>query len=615
MPIYLIHCLKKSHFLKTVLLISLLFNLLSGCKQPIPEWPPIDYQPSFFLEYYHSKPEFFIFKTIDQLPKHLSWENGLNEPEYADLNAPKGGTIRLATLDFPRTLRAVGPDANCGMRDILYDKNTLGLLNIHPNTLKYIPAIASSWAIADDQKTVFFRINPKATYSDGHPIKTLDFFYTFYFMLSPCIQAPWYNNWYQENYESITYYDDLTFALTLKNKTYDPILLINMNPTPAHYYGILNNSYPERYQWDFPPTTGPYMIDFKNNGLQKGRKVILSRVKNWWAKDERYYRGRYNVDQIIYRTVRDPNIAFELFKKNEIDLIDLTLPEWWYYKSQIPAINQKNIIKRTFYNQIPRPPSGIYLNEADPLLKNLSIRKGIAHALNIEETIRIYFRNDYQRLRTCSDGFGPFTNPHVPSIPFNPETAKTYFAEAGFSKTNHQGILINDQNEPLTIKLIIPNNNTENIYTFLKNEALKTGLDIQLEVLEPLTAYGKLMQKNYQATISSWLIGFSSLPLGYDQCYHSKNAFKPATNNITNTADPILDQLIDTYNTTYTFHKLQLLAWEIQERIADRFAYIPTWYCPFYRIGYWKHIHFPENSDLKLSENAIENGLFWITPN
>ena len=562
--------------------------------------------------YYAAHADFFKISDLNHLPKALIWQTGLDEPEFANIHAPKGGTLHLAIADFPRTLRPVGPDSNSGLRGALYDTNTLSLVDTHPNTLAYIPALASSWALGDDQKTVYFKINPKACYSDGTPIRTGDFFYTFYFMCSPHIQSPFSNNWYTETYESITYYDDFTFSVTLKNKTLDPVWYGNLAPTPRHYYGELTPDYPRRYQWSFPPTTGPY--ELKPENMIKGRKVTLSHVENWWAQDERYYRGRYNVDNITYRTVRDVSSAFERFKKGEIDIIDLTLPEYWYKKSQIPAVKNGYIERAIFYNQVPRSPAGIYLNEQAGILKDVNVRRGIAYALNLDQVIETCFHGDYKRLSSCAEGYGLFTNTTIPLTPFSPEKAEAAFALAGFNKKGKDGILINEAGKRLSFTLTINNGPLQEMYTLLQNEADKAGVEIILESLDPLTVYGKVMSKKHEAVAWAWGGGFSRKPESYWQFFHSKNAL-PGTNNLTNTADPELDVLIDNYTTTESETVAQSLSCQIQEKVAARYAYLPTWYCPYYRVGYWRWLCFPEAFNVMISDNALDYGLYWIDEN
>jgi len=592
---------------KTLFLIAC---LLWGCQRPSVDQPThADITPE---AYYAQNPDFFIFKTEDDLPQDLDWQHHLDQPEFADIDAPKGGMLRLMVSDFPRTLRMVGPDANSGLRSVLYDKNMIGLVSIHPHTRAYIPGLAQEWAISPDNQTVYFKLNPQARYDDGVPVRVKDFFYLFYFMRSTHIQDPWYNNWYSTQFSSITQFDDLTFCIRLSHPKPYPLSNANQIPIPSHYFGTLSSDFPRRYQWAFPPTTGPYRL--RPEDIKKGRSLTLSRVCDWWAKNERYYRGRFNVDHIHYKVVRDPSKAFFLFIKNQLDAIDMSLPELWYKRSQAPAFKKGYVYRVVFYHDMPRAINGIMLNEQKGLLTSKAIRQGIAHALDLDEANRVYLHDDFKRLRVYAQGYGLYSNPDIALIDYSPEKARHYFAQAGFTQAGADGILKNQQGQKLQITLTIPTGPQQNMYALLREKAKAAGLDLQIEALDHLTVYKKIMNKNYEATHILWKNHYVPLPMMYKQMFHSDYANRPNTNNLSNTADPHLDELIEAYERQTAVQLLQALSRDIQAAIAERYCYIPTFYSPFYRWGFWRWICFPPGFNAPLSADPIELGLFWIDP-
>lgn len=167
--------------------------------------------------YFAENSEFFRVKTAGDLPDGLVWENGDGEKEFASPKAIRGGKEKIWIQDFPRTLRVVGPDSATSFRRYLQDDHSVSLVKKHPETGGYFPGLCSEWAISEDRKTVWFRIDPKAQYSDGVPVVARHFFFTFYFMRSPWIQAPWYNNWYSEKYTHITSYGADIIEVGLKD--------------------------------------------------------------------------------------------------------------------------------------------------------------------------------------------------------------------------------------------------------------------------------------------------------------------------------------------------------------------------------------------------------------
>ena len=122
------------------------------------------------------KPEYFTFATIQDVPGDLKWEDGMSEPEIGDAQAKKGGTMRNYIMSFPPTLRVLGENSNSSFRGYHYDDMEMGLITLHPDTGRVIPAIAKEWAISADNRTVYYRIDPEARFSNGDPIEADDFF-------------------------------------------------------------------------------------------------------------------------------------------------------------------------------------------------------------------------------------------------------------------------------------------------------------------------------------------------------------------------------------------------------------------------------------------------------
>jgi len=281
--------------------------------------------------FYAEHPEFFHFKTPDDIPANLAWEDGSELPEVGSSAAKKGGTFNTWMQDFPRTLRTVGPDSNGSFRGWILDNVSLGYAHRHPNVTElredgflYLPALADRWALDRETKTVYIHLNPDAKWNDGQPITTDDALFSFFFYRSPHIRAPWYNNFYGTKYAGITRFDAHTFALhfhALRPDIYS--LALGLSPTPAHFYADFGEDFTERYQWRVAPSTGPYTIA-RDADIAKGRSITLTRVKDWWARDLKHFRYRFNPDRIRITVIRDSAKAFEAFRKGDLDTYGLT---------------------------------------------------------------------------------------------------------------------------------------------------------------------------------------------------------------------------------------------------------------------------------------------------
>ena len=129
--------------------------------------------------YYRDNPEFFSFKTPDDLPADLVWEDGMDLPDLGSPEARKGGTFNYLLSDFPRTLRRLGPDSNGPFRGWILDFMMPPLATIHPTADGYYSGLAESWAVVPEERTVYMRLDKNARWSDGEPI-TADMYGFFY---------------------------------------------------------------------------------------------------------------------------------------------------------------------------------------------------------------------------------------------------------------------------------------------------------------------------------------------------------------------------------------------------------------------------------------------------
>ena len=555
-----------------------------------------------------------------EIPADLVWENGMDQPEIGDPAAKKGGAFRRFIPSFPPTLRPFGDNSNNSFRGDLYDYIDMPLVNLHPQTMEMIPGLAREWATSKDGRTIYFRIDPQARYSDGVPVKARDFLVSVYLHVSDNIVNPYSKQYYRENIAQIAMYDDLTVSVSLPEaKIYAPAVAGAITPAPPHFYSEYGPDYNERYQWRFPPTTGAYEV--RHEDIIKGASITQTRVKNWWARDRKYYRYRFNPDKLVHTVVRDESKAFELFRAGELDTFFLTQPQLWYEKSEIEPVYQGYIERVTFYNRYPKVPRGLYLNVSKPPLDDLDVRIGIQHAMNWQKVIDSMFRGDYQRLNAFNEGFVTFSDPSIVARPFSIDAARAAFARAGYTQEGRDGILTKADGTRLSVSVTYPAMpQIDRIFAILREEAKACGFELRLDGLEFTVAYKKEMQKQHEMALGSWLIG-PPVP-DFHQFLHSSNAIdekgnpKPQTNNtfVWHRADT--DMLSENVRTAGTAEELKDAAWKLQRIIHDEAIFVPGYSVDFIRVGSWRWVKWPDCETTRFSPPVVydphEVFVFWI---
>ncbi len=554
-------------------------------------------------------PPFRAPYSKEGLPKNIKWLTNDSDPTFASPKAVKGGTLRLALLSFPLTFRVVGPDSNSSFRSAILG-NQLSLVSIHPNTERIIPEIATHWAFGDDKKTMYFKLNKKARWSDGLPVTAHDFAYTLKFMRSPYIIAPWYNDYYTNVIDKVIVYDDYTLAVVARHPQPDLALKLSLAPTPSQFYGDLKDGFVQEYNWKIAPNTGPYRI----TSFKKGKYVEFSRKADWWAKDLRYFKNRFNVDRVRYVVVKDFNMAWEYFKKGSLDVFPLTMPDFWHNKTKVPVFEKGYIHKIWFFNDTQQSASGFWLNQDKEPFGDVRVRYAFAHALNLDKVIKTVLHGDYFRLEQGFVGYGDYTNESIKARRFDIGKVEKYMLEAGW-KRGPDGIW-QKNGRRFSVTVTYSNGGNTPWLVVLKEEAKKAGLELNLEKLDPSAAYKKILEKKHQAALVVWS---TSLRPQYWEHFHSVNAHKPQTNNITNTDDPAMDRLIDAYRNSTDEQQRKKLSRQIQARIHEIGCFVPTFMVPYVRQACWRWWRLPGPPEgTRHTDNLFEpfdsatGGLFWF---
>ena len=552
----------------------------------------------------------------DKLPDHLVWVTNDDDPEFAAAEAKRGGTFRTFMMSFPLTLRRVGPDSNGGFAGYLR-YNQLSMVAWHPVTRRPIPSLASHWAFDPDGKTVYYRIDDAARWSDGVPVTAHDFEFTLAFMRSKFIVAPFYTDYYTTQIVDIKAYGDRIVGVEGATPKPPDDLLYEYGPgvVPAHFHK-LDDDWVAVYNWKIEPNTGPYQI----SEVRKGKYIELKRDPKWWANDRKYYRHRFNPDKIRITVIRDLNIAFEHFLRGDLDTFGLVLPQFWHDKAKGPQFDDGYIARYWFYNQLPQPAAGMFLNEDDPILKDRNVRIGLAYALNFDRVIRTVLRGDYARMQTFNEGFGEYDNTSIHAREFDLDKARRYFDAAGWRERGPDGILVKD-GQRLSLRVTYGAAPHTDRLVVLREEAKKAGVELELSLQDGAAAFKQMQEKKHQIAWMTW--ASQGLSPEYWQFFHSVNAHVPQTNNLMNHDDPAMDALIDRYRASTKTSERVELAHQLEQMIYDSGCVIPSFEVPYTREAAWAWVKLPKGLGTQTTDTLFDplelsggvyssGGLFWI---
>lgn len=555
--------------------------------------------------------------AAEPAPQTFKWETPAPPARLAASNPQikAGGKIRLFLPSFPLTLRQVGPDSNQAFRNYL-DENDMSLVNRHPNSDAWMPELATHWAFdAKEPRLVYFKLDPKAQWSDGKPVKASDYVYTLSFMRSPFIKAPWYNDYYSRTIDSVRALSDPSggeiLEVKLREANPDPLYYANLKPTPEHFYGQLGENWVSTFNWKIPPSTGPYeLVSFT-----KGKDLSFRRKKNWWAREKEYFQQRFNIDEVQFKVIRDAQMALEYLKLGEIDALTLTNPELWYASEKSEPFVKGYIRRLQAYNEVPRSDYVLILNNSYEPFRSPEVRQAFGHAMNIERVIQELMRGDFKRLQGISQGYGPYTDPTIKARAFDLKAADSLLDKAGWTARNGEGIRMKD-GKPLAATILYSPPTLTARLVLLREDARKAGIDLKLEQGDDASVFKSYLDKRHEIAVMNWGTAFRP---EYRARFHSQNANKPQSSNFSNTADARLDQLIEEYEHAGE-QKLRIAkAHAIQQFVHADASQIPLFEVPYYRLAYWSWIQFPRPSGAKTTDSLYlfdtgSGGLVWIDP-
>ena len=502
------------------------------------------------------------------------WQTSTDFDFIGDPRALKGGTFRDHLIDFPGTLRMLGPEANTQFNGVVQSTVYESLLNVHPTTLEYIPSLATHWQISPDKMTYRFRINPNARFSDGTPVTSDDVVATYDLMVDKTSQAPMEEITFQKLERPVaeTKYIVRVHAKELNWRNF--LYFSGMAIFPAHILKTINgDAYLKNYNYTLLPGTGPYIINAAD--IHKGQSIALQRRKDYWAEKARANVGVDNFQRLQFTVVRDENLAFEQFKKGELDAFDVSRPRQWVEDLNFDAVQRGLIQKRKVFNNNPQGFAGFAFNTRQAPFDDIRVRKALAMLLNRPEIIQKIMYNEFLPLNSYFVA-SPYENPGNPRNPYDPQAALKLLAEAGWNSRDSQGRLVK-AGAPLQIEALYARQVSEPQLTVYQEDLRKVGISLNLRLVTFETMFQLISDRKFQTAYLAW--GGLLFP-NPETSFASTLADQKSTNNITGFKSARADQIFKAYDKMFDQPSRVRAMREVDGLVADSYQYILTWYDP-----------------------------------
>ncbi len=553
--------------------------------------------------------------------EHFPWVNP---------NAPKGCRMTEAargSFDSLNTWIVKGRSPT-PIHGALYD----GLLVASPDEdMVSYGLIANRVEVFEEGRRVVFHIDPRAIFHDGEPIEASDVIFSAKTLRES--GRPFYQLMLRDL--EVSALDDKTVELRIPEGM-EPTVILEFGEMPV---------IPEHY-WrdrDFGATT---LEPFLGNGpyrfarVDAGRRLILERVDDYWAKDLPVNKGRFNFDELAFEYFFDETGAFQAFLAGDIDkFVDMNAQRW-ETMYDTPAVREGRIKRFTVEAWWPLGMNGFFFNLREDRFSDIRVRKALALLFDFEWPNENMFHGTYRRTRSYfqNSEFAADTPPterekalmepwrsELPPEAFemawsppatdgsgrdreNFRQALDLFAEAGWQYRD--GKLRNEAGEVFRFRILTNSQSQEAVLMPFFNNAKRAGIDAGLEVIDNAAYEARLKERRFDIAYRFYI---PPVVPGEEQLRMwgsgEADVSRQGEDNLIGLENPMVDSFARKLADARTLDEKRLYARLLDRSLQWGFYAIPSFYDPYAmgRVAYWDRFAMPE----KRPKSGIGDESWW----
>ncbi len=483
---------------------------------------------------------FSVLQACEQKP--TTEKNTENTISSADIpSTPEyGGRLVLASIGEPSNLiPALSTDsASHEVANFIF----IGLLK-YDKDYNIIPYAAENFQILEDGRLFRFKLREDLLWQDGTPLTMDDVKFTYELMINPNTPTA-----YAGDYLKIKEFNQID-KYNVEIRYEDPYVRAPLtwmgSILPKH---ILENEDLTKTSFARNPIgAGP----FKLKSWEAGSSLVLE-------ANEKYFKGRPYLDEIVYRIIPDVSTIFLEAKAGQVDYLGLTTKQYLWETSGTEW--EKSWEK---FKYLANGYTYIGFNLKHPFFKNPKIRT----ALSLATDRRALVKGALLGLGEPTVGpYKPGTwvyNTSIEPFAYDPEKARQLLAEEGW-KLNDDNILEKDGIRfEFTVLVNQGNKEREHVVTILQQYWKAIGIKIDIRTVEWATFINEFVHNGrFDALILAWNI--LEDPDIFD-VWHS-SAIKKHGLNFVGYSNPEVDALLEKARIT--------LNQSLRKKYYDRFQEI-----------------------------------------
>jgi peptide/nickel transport system substrate-binding protein len=540
---------------------------------------------------------------------------------YAAVDAPRGGRLNLAnqgTFDSLNPFNLKAGSTAQGLIGNVFQSLMMRSLD-EPFTLYGL--IAESIDTNPERTTVTFRINPKARFSDGHPITAEDVAFTFDLLRTK--GRPQQRDAYGR-VRAFEIIDPLTLRFDLAGSTDRelPLTLALMPVLPKHRTDVEHFNDASLVP---PLGSGPYVVA----EVKPGERLVLRKNPDYWANDLPITQGLYNFDEIRIEYFRDANTLFEAFKTGLYDYRSEADSTRWLGAYDIPAVREGRIVRETFHLGTPKGMDGFAFNTRRAMFRDPRTREALGLMFDFEWINANLYGGLYRRSKSFFDDsdlssagrpasaserklLTPFPDAVRPDILeglWQPSVsdgsgrdrspahrALALLAEAGFDLKDGT-MTQRDTGEPLAFEIMVTDKKTERLALNYAQSLQRIGVRAQVRLVDEVQYQRRRQKFDFDMMPGSWLASPSP---GNEQRsrWGSTSANQEGSFNLAGVADPAVDAMIAAMLAARSREDFVAAVRAYDRVLLSGFYIVPLFYAPDQWVAHKAELRHPDRLPL-----------------
>ncbi|MCC6468225.1 MAG: polyamine ABC transporter substrate-binding protein [Alphaproteobacteria bacterium] len=372
-----------------------------------------------------------------------------------------------------------------------------GLVRFKPGTISpelIEPDLAEKWTSSADGKEWTFNLRKGVKCHDGNEFTSADVVYSL--KRAADSKTSQFASDYKD-FDKVEAPDASTVKVTLKN----PIPSLLGMVANLHGGNMVCMKAAEAAGENFklkPIGTGPFV--FKEYKPQQSVTLVAN---------PDYFRGRPKLDTIEYKFIESDASRDLAFAAGELDLIYGKQDETWVERTKKVKGAVVAVIE-------PGELSSIYLNIKHEILKDIRVRKAIAHAIDRKAMVQLKGASTAREAKSIVPiGYLGYAE-DVPLLPYDPEKSKALLKEAGYPNG-------------FTLK-VIHTNLSGMLPTMQAWQAMlkKVGINLEIDVVEHATFHAQI-RKDLSPIVHYAAARFPVADIYLTQFFHSRSIVNTPT--------------------------------------------------------------------------------------